>query len=201
MSQNNGMIEIVIHGRGGQGAVTAAQIIAEAAYRSGNFHDVMSFPSFGAERRGAPVQAYTRLSSGGKIYTRAQIARPDIMIILDETILQQAMIEHLKDDGILLVNTNKTPADIIAEYGLQDRQITVSTADVSKICYENDLLIDDLPILNTPILGALAKILAEIDLDVMKAAIETHIGPAKGKLNSLAADYTSAITRCTEVGQ
>ncbi|MHA1732952.1 MAG: 2-oxoacid:acceptor oxidoreductase family protein [Promethearchaeota archaeon] len=199
-SDSNSTVEIIIHGRGGQGAVTAAQIIAEAAFKSGNFKDVMSFPAFGAERRGAPVQAYTRLSREGKIYTRAQITRPDITIVLDETILNSDILGQLKDGGILLVNTPKTPGELAGEFDLHLKRFTIGTADVLKICIENELLVDDLPIVNTPVLGALAKVFPDIGLDVMKRAIEEHIGPDKGKLNSLAADYTSAITTCVEAG-
>ena len=65
-------IEIIIHGRGGQGAVTACELIAEAAYLSGNFVDVHAYPSFGAERRGAPVQAYAKLSRQEKIWAESE---------------------------------------------------------------------------------------------------------------------------------
>ncbi|MGV9173339.1 MAG: 2-oxoacid:acceptor oxidoreductase family protein, partial [Promethearchaeia archaeon] len=73
-------IQIVIHGRGGQGCVTACEIIAESAYLSGNFVDVHAYPSFGAERRGAPVQAYAKLSQNEQIWDRSEIKHPDILI-------------------------------------------------------------------------------------------------------------------------
>ena len=73
------LIKIVLLGRGGMGIVTACEIIAEAAYLSGNFIDVHAYPSFGAERRGAPVQAYVKLSRREKVYDRAQIENPDIL--------------------------------------------------------------------------------------------------------------------------
>ena len=102
-------IKIVIHGRGGQGAVTAAELIAEAAYLSGNFMDVHAYPSFGAERRGAPVQSYAKLSRKEKIWDRTQILDPDIIIVLDDTVLNQTVASSLKKDGIFILTTpNRT---------------------------------------------------------------------------------------------
>ncbi len=196
--KNNGndMVEIVVHGRGGQGAVTAAQIIAEAAYKSGNFQDVMSFPSFGAERRGAPVQAYTRLARKGKIYTRAQIDRPDILLVLDETIITPPMLASLKPGGMLIVNSNRKAQDLKDAYKLSN--VTVATSPATQLCIENDLTVDGLPIINTAILGALAKVMGEIDLHALKDTIKIHIGK-KGDLNALVADYTAAVTNvCTD---
>ena len=100
---------IVIIGRGGLGVVTCAEIIAEAAYLSGNFVDVHAYPSFGAERRGAPIQAYAKLSKQKKIWDRAQIENPDILIVLDETVLNQTNASYLKDYGILIINSDKEP--------------------------------------------------------------------------------------------
>ncbi|HMF30471.1 MAG TPA: 2-oxoacid:acceptor oxidoreductase family protein [Candidatus Lokiarchaeia archaeon] len=192
------LLEIVVHGRGGQGAVTAAQIIAEAAYQSGNFRDVNSFPSFGAERRGAPVQAYTRLSSTDKIYTRSQIIRPDIIIILDETVFPKEQIPNLKENGIIIVNSPKTPAELAAKFNIRQK-CTIATADVSKICFKNKLVVDELPILNTPILGVLSKVLNEIPLETMKEAIIKHMENQKGSLNALAADYSAAVTQILDI--
>ncbi len=192
------LLEIVVNGRGGQGAVTAAQIIAEAAILSGNFQDVTSFPAFGTERRGAPVQAYTRLAAGEKIFTRAMITSPDIIITLDRTIFSRDQVSRLKPNGIVIVNSSKSPQEIVDQYKI-NQKCTIATADVSKICFQNKLLIDDLPILNTPILGVLSKVLKEIPLEIMKEAIIQHIDNSKGKLNALAADYSAAVTKVLEL--
>ncbi len=192
------LLEIVVNGRGGQGAVTAAQIIAEAAMLSGNFEDVSSFPAFGTERRGAPVQAYTRLAAGEKIFTRAMITTPDIIITLDKSIFSKEQVKHLKPNGIIIINSAKSPEEFVEQYKITQK-CTVATSDVSKICFENKLLIDELPILNTPILGVLSKVLKEIPLEVMKEAIIQHINSNKGKLNALAADYSAAVTKVIQV--
>ena len=109
---------IVLHGRGGQGAVTACEVIAEAAYLSGNFKDVHAYPSFGAERRGAPIQAYAKLSRSEKIWDRAQIEKPHIIIVLDETVLSPAIGSSLEKNGIILVNSDKEPGDFTKKYNL-----------------------------------------------------------------------------------
>ena len=98
-------IEIIIHGRGGQGAVTACEMIAEAAYLSGNFVDVHAYPSFGAERRGAPVQAYAKLSRTDTIWDRAQIEEPNVLIIFGESVLNQEIASSLKQGGIFIINS------------------------------------------------------------------------------------------------
>jgi 2-oxoacid:acceptor oxidoreductase gamma subunit (pyruvate/2-ketoisovalerate family) len=192
------LLEIVVNGRGGQGAVTAAQIIAEAAMLSGNFQDVSSFPAFGTERRGAPVQAYTRLAAGEKIFTRAMILTPDIIITLDRSIFSKEQLSRLKPNGIVIINSAKSPEEIVDQYRITQK-CTIATSDVSKICFENKLLIDDLPILNTPILGVLSKVLKEIPLEIMKEAIIQHINSNKGKLNALAADYSAAVTKVLQL--
>jgi len=192
------LLEIVVNGRGGQGAVTAAQIIAEAAMLSGNFQDVSSFPAFGTERRGAPVQAYTRLAAGEKIFTRAMITSPDIIIVLDRTIFSKEQVNQLKPNGIIIINSSKSPEEIVEQYKITQK-CSIATADVSKICFQHNILIDNLPILNTPILGVLSKVLKEIPLKVMKEAIIQHINSDKGRLNALAADYSAAVTKVTMI--
>ena len=111
-------IEIIIHGRGGQGAVTACEIIAEAAYLSGNFVDVHAYPSFGAERRGAPVQAYTKLSRTDTIWDRAQIESPNVLIIFDETVLNQEIASSLRHGGIFIINSEKDPEFFVSKFNL-----------------------------------------------------------------------------------
>ena len=192
------MIEIVVEGRGGQGGVTGAQIIAEAAFLSGNFKDVSSFPAFGVERRGAPVKSFTRISEK-KIWTRTQIRNPNIVIILDPTVMSQTTIDNIKENGILIINTNKSPDEVENHFHItlpRVKRLTVVTVDVNKICFDVHLLLEGFPIVNTPILGTLAKVLPEISLDSIKDAISSHLGGGeKAKLNVLAADFAAASTR------
>ncbi len=192
------MIEIVVEGRGGQGGVTGAQIIAEAAFLSGKFKDVSSFPAFGVERRGAPVKSFTRISEK-KIWTRTQIRNPNIVIILDPTVMSQATIDNIKENGIIIINTNKVPDEIESHFHFKiprSKKLTVATVDVNKICFDVHLLLEGFPIVNTPILGALSKVLPDISLDSIKEAISSHMGGGeKAKLNVLAADFAAASTR------
>ncbi|MFX1310647.1 MAG: 2-oxoacid:acceptor oxidoreductase family protein [Promethearchaeota archaeon] len=175
-------IEIIIHGRGGQGAVTACEIIAEAAYLSGNFVDVHAYPSFGAERRGAPVQAYVKLSRTDTIWDRAQIENPNVLIIFDETILNQEIVSSLKQGGIFIINSEKDPEFFVDEFNLSsDTKIVV--ADISKIAIEKNLTIDGNPVINTPILGLLSKALPDLNLNNLKTVVLKRMGENLGKLN------------------
>ena len=175
-------IEIIIHGRGGQGAVTACEIIAEAAFLSGNFVDVHAYPSFGAERRGAPVQAYAKLSRTDTIWDRAQIESPNVLIIFDETVLNQEIASTLKKDGIFIINSEKDPDFFVNEFNLSgDTKIVV--ADISKLALEKDLTIDGNPVINTPILGLLSKALPDLNLDNLKSVVLKRMGEKLGEIN------------------
>jgi len=174
--------EITIHGRGGMGVVTCTEIIAEAAYLSGNFVDVHAYPSFGAERRGAPVQAYTKLSRTDIIWDRAQIEIPNVLIIFDETVLNQDIASSLKQDGFFIINSEKDPEFFVNKYNLsKDTKIIV--ADISKLALEKNLTIDGNPVINTPILGLLSKALPELNLDNLKMVVYKRMGEKLGKLN------------------
>ncbi|MFW9827900.1 MAG: 2-oxoacid:acceptor oxidoreductase family protein [Candidatus Thorarchaeota archaeon] len=175
-------VEIIIHGRGGQGAVTACEIIAEAAYLSGNFFDVHAYPSFGAERRGAPVQAYAKLSRTDTIWDRAQIENPNILIVFDETVLNPEIISSLKHDGIFIINSEKEPDFFINEYNLST-DVKIAVADISTLALEKNLTIDGNPVINTPILGLLSKVLPDLSLDNLKTVVLKRMGEKLGKLN------------------
>jgi 2-oxoacid:acceptor oxidoreductase gamma subunit (pyruvate/2-ketoisovalerate family) len=175
-------IEIIIHGRGGQGAVTACEIIAEAAYLSGNFMDVHAYPSFGAERRGAPVQAYAKLSRTDTIWDRAQIEEPNILIIFDETVLNQEIASTLRQGGIFVINSEKDPEFFVSKYNLSS-ETKIVVADISKLAVEKNLTIDGNPVINTPILGLLSKALPELNLDNLKTVVLKRMGEKIGQLN------------------
>ena len=104
------MIEIRFHGRGGQGAVTAANLLAMAAFREGK--DVQAFPYFGVERRGAPVTAFTKIDDR-PVRIKSQIYEPDHVIVMDSSLLKAVDVDQgLKNGGVILVNTDKKPQDI-----------------------------------------------------------------------------------------
>lgn len=175
-------IEIIIHGRGGQGAVTACEIIAEAAYLSGNFVDVHAYPSFGAERRGAPVQAYAKLSRTDTIWDRAQIENPNILIIFDESVLNQEIASSLRQGGIFVINSEKDPEFFVSKYNLSS-ETKIVVADISKLSVEKNLTIDGNPVINTPILGLLSKALPALNLDNLKTVVLKRMGEKIGQLN------------------
>ena len=182
MNELDNRIDITIHGRGGQGAVTACEIIAEAAYLSGNFIDVHAYPSFGAERRGAPVQAYAKLSRTDTIWDRAQIENPNILIVFDETVLNQEIVSSLAQGGLFIINSEKDPEFFVNEFNLSsDTKIVV--ADISKLAIEKNLTIDGNPVINTPILGLLSKALPDLNLDNLKTVVLKRMGEKLGTLN------------------
>jgi len=170
--------EIRIHGRGGQGGVTAAELLASAAFKEGKW--VQAIPFFGAERRGAPVKAFARLSDK-PILVRSQVYNPDYVMVLDETLLDIVDVtEGLKKDGIVIINTTKKPDEI----NIKDR---VATVDATGIALELQLLVAGLPVLNTTMLGAFARATNEIKLESVLEAIKEEWRGAAGEKNAKAA--------------
>ena len=168
-----GLVEIVFHGRGGQGAVTAANLLVAAALKDGN-KGVQAFPFFGAERRGAPVRAFARIS-GDEIHLRSEIYDPDIVIVLDESIMDIVdVLKGLKKDGKILINTRKKPKDF--EFS---KKFKVSTVDATGVALKYEILVGGIPVVNTPILGAVPKILDRVTLKTIQ---ETVKGKWKGEL-------------------
>ncbi|MGQ4872731.1 MAG: 2-oxoacid:acceptor oxidoreductase family protein [Promethearchaeia archaeon] len=180
-NNENEIIRIVIHGRGGQGAVTASEIIAEAAFMSNNYKDVVAFPSFGAERRGAPIQAYAKLSRKGKIWDRSQIAHPDILIVFDDSVLNQTIADSVVKNGVVIINSDKSPEYFAKKYNFNDVKLIV--ADISKFSLEKGLTIEGIPVVNTPILGLLAKALSDLSLENLKKVVLKRLGEKLGKIN------------------
>jgi len=179
---NLDLIKIVLLGRGGMGIVTACEIIAEAAYLSGNFIDVHAYPSFGAERRGAPIQAYVKLSINEKIFDRTQIENPDILIAFDDSVLTQENVDSLEDKGIFIVNSDKNPEDFVEKFNLSS-DVKIIIADISNLALEKNLTIDGNPVINTPILGLLSKALPELQLKNLKDVVLNRMGEQLGNLN------------------
>ncbi len=176
------LIKIVLLGRGGMGIVTACEIIAEAAYLSGNFIDVHAYPSFGAERRGAPVQAYVKLSRHEKVYDRAQIENPDILIVFDDSVLTQEDVSSLEDQGIFIVNSDKSPEYFVEKFNLSSNT-KIIVANISNLSLEKNLTIDGNPVINTPILGLLSKALPELQLENLKDVVLNRMGDQLGNIN------------------
>ena len=174
MTDTDDIVKIVIHGRGGQGAVTASQIIVEAAYLSGSFKDVHAYPSFGAERRGAPIQAYAKLSRIDKIWDRAQIEKPNIVLVLDETVLNPVITSTLEKNGTILVNSDKEPDEFKKKHNISG-DVKIIIADISKFATEKELIIEGMPIVNIGIMGLLSKALPDLKLDIIKAIVQKRM--------------------------
>ena len=172
------MYEVRFHGRGGQGAVTAANILAVAAFKEGK--DVQAFPIFGVERRGAPVAAYTRMDER-PIDIKTQIYTPDAVVVLDPTLLEVVCVdEGLKDGGIVILNTGK-------DAGAFDFPgAKVFTVDATEVAVNNRLGTRTNPIVNTAILGAYAKAVGNVNIDSIVAAVGEK-APVKTEENQKAA--------------
>lgn len=161
------MLEIRWHGRGGQGAVTSVEMLAQAAIGEGKY--AQGFPSFGPERRGAPVAAFNRIDDK-QIKVRSAVYKPDVVVVLDSSLVGLVNVtEGLKPDGTLIVNTPKSPEELKKELNFKGR---VATVDASKIAWEEL----GVPITNTTMLGALIKVLDIVKLDSVKEPIEHRFG-------------------------
>ena len=157
------MIEVRFHGRGGQGAVTSAELIALAAIELGKF--AQSMPAFGPERRGAPVQAFLRVSDE-KIRIRAEVLKPNIVAVLDDGLIDIFDVTSgLKEDGFIVVNTTKSEAEIRKAMNYDGK---LAVIDALKIALE-ELKV---PITNTTLIGALIKATEIVSLDDVIKQIE-----------------------------
>lgn len=173
------LIEIRWHGRGGQGAKTGAQILAEVFFEQG--YHIQAFPEYGAERSGAPMKAFDRLSEE-EILLHCQVENPDIVVVIDPTLLTAVNVtEGLKENGVLLVNTTLTPAEVKKKLNLKSQK--VYTLDATGIALEE--MKANFP--NTPILGALAKIIGEVPLESFeehfKSKFEGKLPPERVEAN------------------
>lgn len=178
------LIEIVIHGRGGQGSVTAANLLVEAALLDGN-KGVQAFPFFGAERRGAPVRAFARISES-EIHLRSEIYTPDIVIVQDESIMDVVdILKGLKKDGKILINTENHPDD----YDFS-KKFKVATVDATGVALKHDIVVGGIPVVNTPILGAVPRILDKVTLDSIQKVIRNKWKGEQGEQNVKATEDT-----------
>jgi len=181
--------EIRWHGRGGQGAVTSAKLMADAAFRSG-FEGVTSMPSFGAERRGAPVTASTRLAHE-PVRVYSQVVAPDIVVVLDESLVEVGgALSGLKPGGTLLVNTPRTAREL----GVPG-DVRVVTSDVTGAAEAAGVLVGGNPIVSAAVLGAVAKATGLVTMESVEAAI-AEMFPAGPAAKNVEAARTAF--ECTE---
>jgi pyruvate ferredoxin oxidoreductase gamma subunit len=172
------LIEVRWHGRGGQGAKTASQFLAEAALDAGKH--IQAFPEYGPERAGAPIKTYTRISSR-PINLHCTVTNPEYVVVIDPTLVTPAVTEGLTEKGVLLVNTSESIDSVRKKTNFVKGK--VATVDATQISL--DTLGRPMP--NMPMLGALLKVAPLVKLDVLyektKAKFLKKIGEEKTKAN------------------
>jgi len=166
------MIEVRWHGRGGQGAVTSVELLALTAIGEGKY--AQGFPSFGPERRGAPVAAFNRIDDH-HIKVRSQIYNPDVVVVLDESLIGMVNVaDGLKPEGVLIVNTAKTAKEIA--------EITKFKGKIATV-YGSSIAWKELgvPITNTTMLGALIKCTNAVKIESVKDPVDHRFGRIANK--------------------
>ena len=176
------MFEIRIHGRGGQGVVTAAEMLSVAAFLEG--HHAQAFPSFGSERMGAPVVAYCRISDR-EIRLREPVLQPQALIVQDPTLLHQVdVFSGLGSDGYMLINTTRSFDQLgIGDFVAGFRPERLATVHATELALEHV----GRPVPNAALLGGFAAITGQVSLDSVCAAIRERFGGKVAEGNARAA--------------
>ncbi len=158
------LVEIRWHGRGGQGAKTAALLLADVAFKTGSF--VQGFPEYGPERMGAPITAYNRISES-EIRVHSNIYEPDYVVVVDEGLLDVVRVtDGLKADGGIVVNTSKSPDEIREKLnGYTGKVYTIDARKVSKACLGKYFP-------NTPMLAAIVKVSGVMEKEIFLKEME-----------------------------
>lgn len=175
------MIELRFHGRGGQGAVVASKVLAEAAFHAGRY--VQSYPDYGVERRGAPVVAFARIAEpGDDLFVRQDIRHPDHLLVLDATLLNTAdVLAGLGPGGWVVVNSAEPPAALGIPAAFR-----VATVDATTIAVKHRLGSLAQPVVNTAILGAFVRATGIVSLEDLLGAIKAGV-PVRTEENQAAA--------------
>lgn len=181
------IIEIRWHGRGGQGAKTAALLFADAALSEGKY--IQAFPEYGPERMGAPVQSFNRLSDE-PITLHCGISNPKYVAVLDPTLISAVdVLAGVPQDGKIIINTSKTPDEIRKELNIKN--IKVYTIDASKIAMET--IGRDIP--NTPMLGAMAAATGLLDFERLLKDLEQKLNKKFASKREIVAGNLNAVKR------
>jgi len=168
VATRNQLYEVRWHGRGGQGAVTSAELVAQAAIIENKYGQ--AFPSFGPERRGAPVVAFVRVNHDQPIRIRAEITRPDAVVVLDPGLLQVVNVTlGLKPDGIVVINTRKTAEQIREEFKIKHALAVVNATRIAK-----EVL--GVNIVNTTMVGALLKATGVVKIESLTEPLKARFG-------------------------
>jgi pyruvate ferredoxin oxidoreductase gamma subunit len=184
--QKREVTEIRWHGRGGQGAVTSAELVALAAIEEGKYAQAM--PSFGPERRGAPVLAFNRVSNSNLIRNRAPVSEPDVVVVLDPGLLYISDVTSgLKHDGALIINSPKSIDDIKSDFSGSWKLAVVNGIAIAK-----EQL--GVPIVNTTMIGALVKVTGIFNLASLEKSLKERFGArAKNNINACQKAYSDVI--------
>ena len=192
------MFEIRIHGRGGQGVVTAAELLSAAAFAEGKH--AQAFPSFGSERTGAPVVSFCRIDDK-PIRVREPVMHPDVLIIQDPTLLHQVSVfEGAGDQAVLLINSGRPAAELgIGEFTDQLRPGAVLAVPATELAQQHV----GRPVPNAALLGGFAALTGAISIESVVAAIGERFPGAVGEGNAAAARaaYASALDQLAKTGQ
>jgi pyruvate ferredoxin oxidoreductase gamma subunit len=175
------LYELIFLGRGGQGGVTATNILVQAAIYEGKYGQ--SFPFFGAERRGAPVTSYARISDK-PILRHGMFDEADIIVVLDETLAKLGLLKKytIRDGGLLIVNSSKQSSvsrDLVSTKG----RVRVYGVNATEIAKELGLVVAGWPLVNTPMLGALVAASGVVSLSSVEKAIISYFGERLGAKN------------------
>jgi len=181
------LLEVRWHGRGGLGAVTSAELVARAAVSEGKY--AQSFPSFGPERRGAPVLAFLRVSDEF-IRIRTAIYQPDIVAVLDPGLLYAVDVTSgLKDGGKIIINSKKSPDELKSEFGYK---WPVAAVNATKIARETI----GMPITNTAMIGALLKVTEIVEMDSLVAQLQERFGlRARANIEAMKRAYHETVIK------
>ncbi|MGQ4872642.1 MAG: 2-oxoacid:acceptor oxidoreductase family protein [Promethearchaeia archaeon] len=178
MTETEKIVEITMHGRGGQTAVTASQLLAEMAYETG-FKDAIAIPIIGAERRGAPIMAFTKISKDRPIKTYDSVKEPDYMLIFDTSLLSIPRIRETIKEGVTLIVNSPRPIDT----SNLPKNIKIYIVDATGICIKHEFMHSSGPILNIPMLGAFGKVTGYYDLKTMENVLKKEFGEKKLEKN------------------
>jgi 2-oxoacid:acceptor oxidoreductase gamma subunit (pyruvate/2-ketoisovalerate family) len=168
---DNEIVEITYHGRGGQTAITASQLLAQFTFEKG-FKDAIAIPIIGAERRGAPIQAFTKISRNKPIKTYDSVVNPDYIMVFDTSLLEIPRVKETIKEGVTLLINSAKPIDLSSF----PKNLKIYLVDATGICINRGFMHSSGPILNIPMLGAFGKITGYYDLKIMEKVLKKEFG-------------------------
>jgi len=182
MSQEEKIVEISMHCRGGQTCITASQLLTEMAFEKG-FKDTIAIPIIGAERRGAPIQAFAKISKSKSIKTYDSVVNPDYILMFDTSLLDIPKIKETIKEGTTLIVNSPDPIDTTD----LPKNIKIFIVDATGICIQRNFMHSSGPILNIPMLGAFGKVTGFYDLNIMEKIIKKEFGEGRLEKNMITA--------------